>query len=151
MDSPAHFFDIAFAILVYNGLNSCLQGPTDVRQTHGRLVGLIDNLLASKGNMDKATDFSGKFSIDHIEDLVHNMVANKGSGWIGDRWRESFCFNGFHHRLDWQAGEVSGLAISLDGAVNGLVAFIVFNPSIINIDGYPLWGYPKPAPCLTNG
>ncbi len=148
MDLPAHCPDIA--CVADGGLNGGLQSCGDVCDGHGRRIGLIDCLGCGVWYMDKAAADIREFLMDIIEDPVHHMVADIGSGGVGQTGRISGVLDGLDHGLHGKIAEVRGIPIRKYRLVNGLVSFVIGDPGIGDVDGYPLRRYAEPAACLAD-
>ncbi len=63
--------------------------------------------------------------MDIIEDPVHHMVADIGSGGVGQTGRISGVLDGLDHGLHGKIAEVRGIPIRKYRLVNGLVSFVI--------------------------
>lgn len=85
-----------------------------------------------------------------MQNAVHQMVADKGTGGIGNGSRQTGLPDFGSHSLDRQIGKICGGTVPANGSVNGLIAFIIRNPGIIQVNGYPLRSQIMPSAGLTD-
>ena len=81
--------------------------------------------------MDKAAADIREFLMDIIEDPVHHMVADIGSGGVGQTGRISGVLDGLDHGLHGKIAEVRGIPIRKYRLVNGLVSFVIGDPASV--------------------
>lgn len=87
--------------------------------------------------MDEASPDRPLLIGNGMEHPVHQMVADKGAGGIGNTAGKPKLADCIHHRLDRERREVGRRPIVGDASVDGLVAFVVGDPCIIDVDRHP--------------
>ena len=91
----------------------------------------------SNGN-DKAAAHTGKFPADVIQQPVHQLVADKGPGGVGEGGGQARCPDGLHHGLYRQRGKTGGLSARDYGLVTGLIALVIGDGRVRDVDGHAL-------------
>ena len=85
-----------------------------------------------------------------MQDPVHQMVADIGSGGVGNARRDARSLNGFDHGLDWEGCKIRGSPIGGNRLIDGLVALVVRDPGVIDVDGDALRRQMEAAACLAD-
>ena len=80
--------------------NRRFQPPLDLLDREREAFGMAFGLLRDTGNVDKAALCSGKLGMAGVEDTVHDVVADIGSGGIGNGGRKSRRFDRLFHLFD---------------------------------------------------
>lgn len=88
--------------------------------------------------MDKAAADIREFLLYVVEDTVHNVVADICPCRVGENGRISGVFDGLYHCLYGKIAEICRVSVLEDGDVDWLVALIVRNPCIGDIDCHAL-------------
>ena len=81
--------------------------------------------------MHKAASDSRIAFSQSIENTVHQVVAYKGSGSVGNAGRKSGIPDILYHSFNRKSRKISRGTVFKDGHVNRLVAFVVFDAGII--------------------
>lgn len=98
--SAAADFDI---VLVSNdGLERSRQAAGDVVQGKAGSVGLIDHLSGDEGHVNEAAAALREFFCDGIKHAIHEVIADEGSGGIGNGCGKILGLDAFDHSFDRQ-------------------------------------------------
>ena len=68
------------------------------------------------------------------------MIADEGSGCVGDAGGKACLTDVLHHSFDRKIGKIGRSTVLIDRQIDRLVAFVVFDTGIVEIDGYAFRG-----------
>ena len=86
-----------------------------------------------------------------ISDAIQHMVADEGSSGIGYRCRNSCIIDVLDHCFDRQSGEVSSRAVCVYRLIDRLIAFIIRNAAVVDVDADALYGDIRTSAGLADG
>ncbi len=75
-----------------------------------------------------------------MQQAVHQVVADEGTGGVGYAGGDAGGPDVFYHGFDGERGKVGRGPVRTNGLVDRLVAFIVLDSGVINVDGDPFRG-----------
>ncbi len=99
----------------------------------------MDYLAGNKRDMQKAAPDMGVVVGKCVEYAVHQVIADKSTSGIGYAGRDAGGADILHHGLDRKGRKVGRCAVRTDYLINGLIAFVIRDSGVVNIDGNPLW------------
>lgn len=100
--------------------------------------------------MDKTALLSA-FSLQLMQQTIHYVIADEGARGLRHRGRDPLLAQRADDRFDRQRTEAGRRAISDDRLIDRLLAFIVGDPRIIDIDRYTFDGNIDTAAGLSDG
>ena len=127
------------------GLNAQGNVP-DAQARRGLRAG--GSLAGGIRDMEEASPDMGVAEGQVVEHAIHEVVAYEGACGIGHAGRDAGGPDLLRHGLDGQGRKVSRGAVGANRPVYGLVPFVVRDPGVVDIDGYPLRGQAMAPPCL---
>ena len=119
-----------FAILGLNGLDGGGQGGDGIAQGQGGRA-----LLRQIGNMYKTNSDRGVRVV--VQQAIQRIVAHKCAGAIGNDCVNACVADGVCHDFGIQCCEVGGRTVVDDALAAGLIAGVVRDFCVANIDGNP--------------
>ena len=128
----------AFLDFLSAGLDSGFQGCGDLLQGKGR-----GTLLGQVGDMEEAYAHMG--SRVAVQQGVQHVVTYEGACGVGYGGGDAVCLDGIGHGHDRDGGEIPGGPVGEDKGPTGLIAFIVRNSGIPDVDGDTLGSHGGPA------
>ena len=117
-----------------DGLERSRQAAGDIVQGKAGRVGLINHLIGDEGHVNEAAAALREFFGNRIKHAIHEVIADEGSGGIGNGCGKILGLDAFDHGFDRQGGEIGVSAIGKDRLVDRLLSFVVRNTGIIKID-----------------
>ena len=109
---------------------------------------LVSRLFRNKRNVDETCFGIGIFVM--MQNGIYEVVANVGSGGIGNRRCDSGIGYGFGHFSDRQGGEICVFALFDNRNILWLIAFVIGNGSEAEIYGNHFRGDTGSSSCLTD-
>ena len=75
-----------------------------------------------------------------VQEGVEGVITDESAGGVGDLARETCVSDGLSHVGHGDGGEIGRGAVGGDGDLGGLVALVIGDPGVPEIDGNPFWG-----------
>ena len=101
-------------------------------------------------HMDEAAPDVGVLPVDEVQQGVHQVVAHIGACSVGQGGGDACVLDVLHHGLHGQRSEIGGLAVLLDGHVDGLITGVVGDAAVHQVDGHLFRGDGGAAAGLTD-
>src|SRR5262245_9796871 len=111
-----------------------LDAAHDVAQRHRGRAAQPRRLVGHVGNVQEAAARLTRRALQRVHQGVENVVADEGAGGVGHRGGQSLLAQRGHAGLDRQGGEIGRGAIFHHGPVDRLLAVIVPDARILQVD-----------------
>src|SRR5918993_2981149 len=135
VNGSGHTALVLLALVLHDRAEGGSESRRHVLDTERWGTGLVDHLLWRVWHVDETAPLAGELPIDHVQHLVHDVIADVSAGGIREhRWHSRSLHRG-DHRLDRQRAEVGRWAVLTDGLVDRLVAVVVGDAAVVDVDG----------------